>query len=100
MGNYTRGQRPVPRATCVHSSRSRIRSPELSSRSRQDLPTLISVEEIASLELGQTTKQILRFHFHQQLAAFCNEKRYPDIHWFCIKPLSLVMDAFMDNGSY
>ena len=42
----------------------------------QGVPTLIPVEEIASLEPGQTTKQILQFHFHQQLAIFCNKKRH------------------------
>ena len=70
----------------------------------QDVPTLIPGEEIAYLEPGQTTKQNLQFCFHQQLTVFCNGKRYPvklwsDIGYF-IKPLSLVMDAFMDNGSY
>ena len=70
----------------------------------QDVPTLIPVEEIASLQPGRTTKQILQFHFHQQLTIFCNKKTCPinlqsNIGYF-IKPLSLVMDAFMDNGSY
>ncbi|XXG72719.1 hypothetical protein AAC387_Pa07g1754 [Persea americana] len=70
----------------------------------QDVPTLIPGEEIAYLEPGQTTKQNLQFRFRQQLTVFCSVKRYPvklqsDIGYF-IKPLSLVMDAFMGNGSY
>ena len=68
-----------------------------------DVPTLIPVEKIASLEPGQTTQQILQFHFHQQLAIFSNKKRYR-VKWrskigYFIKPLSLAMDVFMDNGS-
>lgn len=74
----------------------------------QDVPTLIPVEEIASLEPGQTAKQILQVRFHHhllplKLAIFCNGKKYPvklrpDIGYF-IKPLSLVMDVFMDKES-
>eukprot|EP00268_Persea_americana_P062344 TRINITY_DN7988_c0_g2_i1.p1 TRINITY_DN7988_c0_g2~~TRINITY_DN7988_c0_g2_i1.p1 ORF type:complete len:644 (+),score=120.06 TRINITY_DN7988_c0_g2_i1:1696-3627(+) len=72
----------------------------------RDVPTLIPVEEIASLEPGQTAKQILQVRFHHhllplKLAVFCHGKKYPvklrpDIGYF-IKPLSLVLDVFMDK---
>ncbi|KAJ8636731.1 hypothetical protein MRB53_010998 [Persea americana] len=73
----------------------------------RDVPTLIPVEEIASLEPGQQQSKFFRFVFITtcypalKLAVFCHGKNYlvklrPDIGYF-IKPLSLVLDVFMDK---
>lgn len=77
-----------------------------SSVTPQDVPTLVPMEEIASLGPGQTAKRILQVRFHHhllplKLAMFCSEKRYPvklrpDIGYF-IKPLSMVIDAFLEK---
>ncbi|XP_038711611.1 AP3-complex subunit beta-A-like [Tripterygium wilfordii] len=76
--------------------------------SRHDVPTLVAMEEIASLEPGQTTKRTLQAHFHHhllplKLKLFCNGKKFlvklrPDIGYF-VKPLPMEVEAFMDKKS-
>ncbi|XP_024041502.1 AP3-complex subunit beta-A isoform X2 [Citrus clementina] len=71
---------------------------------QSDLPTLVPMEEITSLEPGQTLKRILevRFHHHLlplKLALHCNGKKLPvklrpDIGYF-IKPLPMDMETFI-----
>ncbi|MQL85956.1 hypothetical protein Taro_018464 [Colocasia esculenta] len=68
-----------------------------------NVPTLIPMEEIASLGPGEVTKRILQVRFHHhllplKLAVFCNEKRHPvklqpDIGYF-VRPLSIDVDSF------
>ncbi|KAF5729597.1 Affected trafxn cking 2 isoform 1 [Tripterygium wilfordii] len=76
--------------------------------SRHDVSALVAMEEVASLEPGQTTKRILQAHFHHhllplKLALFCNGKKFPvklrpDIGYF-VKPLPMDIEAFMDKES-
>lgn len=75
---------------------------------QSDLPTLVPMEEITSLEPGQTLKRILevRFHHHLlplKLALHCNGKKLPvklrpDIGYF-IKPLPMDMETFIEMES-
>lgn len=75
---------------------------------QSDLPTLVPMEEITSLEPGQTMKRILevRFHHHLlplKLALHCNGKKLPvklrpDIGYF-IKPLPMDMETFIEMES-
>lgn len=77
-------------------------------KSQSDLPTLVPMEEITSLEPGQTMKRILevRFHHHLlplKLALHCNGKKLPvklrpDIGYF-IKPLPMDMETFIEMES-
>ncbi|KAF8397480.1 hypothetical protein HHK36_016397 [Tetracentron sinense] len=79
-----------------------------SSSASHDVPTVVSMEEIESLEPGETTTRILevRFHHHLlplKLAIWCNGKRHPvklrpDIGYF-IKPLPLDVEAFTKKES-
>lgn len=79
-----------------------------SSTSNTDMPTLVSMEEISSLEPGQTEKRILQVHFHhhllpRKLALFCNGKKFPvklrpDIGYF-VKPLPISVEDFRDKES-
>src|ERR1044072_9604153 len=73
-----------------------------------DKPAVVSMEDIPSLEPGQTAKRTLlvRFHHHLlplKLSLFCNENRFPvklrpDIGYF-VKPLAISNEAFRDNES-
>ncbi|KAL5799981.1 hypothetical protein ACOSQ4_032865 [Xanthoceras sorbifolium] len=73
-----------------------------------DVPTLVPMEEIVSLEPGQTTKRILQVHFHHhlvplKLVLYSNGKKLrvrlrPDIGYF-VKPLPMDMEAFIDKES-
>ncbi|KAL3035120.1 hypothetical protein AAZX31_02G232900 [Glycine max] len=73
-----------------------------------DKPALVSMEEIPSLEPGQTANRTLlvRFHHHLlplKLALFCNDKKFlvklkPDIGYF-VKPLPLSIEDFKDKES-
>ncbi|KAE9615050.1 hypothetical protein Lal_00048219 [Lupinus albus] len=73
-----------------------------------DKPALVSMEEISSLEPGQTANRtvLVRFHHHLlplKLALFCNDKTFPvklrpDIGYF-VKPLSISTEAFRDKES-
>lgn len=69
---------------------------------------MVSMEEITSLEPGQTEKRIIqaRFHHHllpMKLALFCNGKKLPvklrpDIGYF-VRPLTMDIQAFTDKES-
>jgi hypothetical protein len=69
---------------------------------------MVSMEEITSLEPGQTAKRIIqaRFHHHLlplKLALFCNGKKLPvklrpDIGYF-VRPLTMDIQAFTDKES-
>ncbi|XP_061363718.1 AP3-complex subunit beta-A [Gastrolobium bilobum] len=73
-----------------------------------DKPALVSMEEIPSLDPGQTANQTLlvRFHHHLlplKLALFCNDKKFPvklrpDIGYF-VKQLPISIEAFRDKES-
>lgn len=77
--------------------------------SHDDLPTLVSMEEITSLEPDQTTTRILQVRFHHhllplKLALYCNGKSnpvklWPDIGYF-IKAVPLDIDAFINKESH
>ncbi|KAK8466922.1 hypothetical protein PHAVU_008G232400 [Phaseolus vulgaris] len=74
-----------------------------------DKPALVSMEEIPSLEPGQTANRMLlvRFHHHLlplKLALFCNDKKFtvklkPDIGYF-VKPLAIGIEDFRDKESH
>ncbi|KAK7276283.1 hypothetical protein RIF29_17421 [Crotalaria pallida] len=73
-----------------------------------DKPALVSMEEIPSLEPGQTANRslLVRFQHHLlplKLALFCNDKKFPvklrpDIGYF-VKPLSISIETFRDTES-
>lgn len=77
--------------------------------SQNDVPNLISMEEIASIEPGQSVKSILhvRFHHHLlpvKLALWCSGKKYlvklrPDIGYF-VKPLPMDFEVFVNKESH
>lgn len=66
------------------------------------------MEEVASLDPGQTTKKVLQVLFlHHllpiKLAVFCNGKKYstklwPEIGYF-MRPLAMNLDFFADKES-
>lgn len=74
-----------------------------------DKPALVSMEEIPSLDPGQTANRMLlvRFHHHLlplKLALFCNDKKFPvklkpDIGYF-VKPLPISIEDFRDKESH
>ncbi|KAB5538800.1 hypothetical protein DKX38_016333 [Salix brachista] len=78
------------------------------SPSHKDVPTLVPMEEIASLEPGQTVKKIVYVCFHHhllplKLALYCNGKKLsvklrPDIGYF-VKPLPMDFEAFTEKES-
>lgn len=77
--------------------------------SQNDVPNLVYMEEIASIEPGQSTKCILQVCFHHhllpvKLALWCNGKKYPvklrpDIGYF-IKPLPMDVEVFVNKESH
>ncbi|KAJ1389420.1 Clathrin/coatomer adaptor, adaptin-like, N-terminal [Sesbania bispinosa] len=77
-------------------------------KSHIDKPAVVSMEDISSLEPGQTAKRTLlaRFHHHLlplKLALFCNDRKFPvklrpDIGYF-VKPLPISIEAFRDKES-
>lgn len=79
------------------------------SASNSDIPTLVPMEEINSLEPGDTLKRIMQVHFHHhllplKLALLYNGKKVPvklrpDIGYF-VKPLPLDLEAFTDKESH
>ncbi|XP_050210793.1 AP3-complex subunit beta-A isoform X1 [Mercurialis annua] len=83
-------------------------STESSLNSHNDVPILVSMEEITSLEPGQTIKRILHVRFHHHLLPFklvlyCNDKKVPvklrpDIGYF-VKPCPMNIEAFTDTES-
>lgn len=72
------------------------------------MPTLVPMEEIASLEPGQTVKKIVYVCFHHhllplKLVLYCNGKKLsvklrPDIGYF-VKPLPMDVEAFTNKES-
>lgn len=82
---------------------------ESSMPSQNDVPNLVYMEEIASIEPGQSTKCILQVCFHHhllpvKLALWCNGKKYPvklrpDIGYF-IKPLPMDVEVFVNKESH
>ncbi|GMI90298.1 beta-subunit of adaptor protein complex 3, protein affected trafficking 2, WEAK ACID TOLERANT 1 [Hibiscus trionum] len=76
--------------------------------SSDDVPTLVPMESIASLEPGQTTRRILQVRFHHhllplKLALYCDGKKLPiklrpDIGYF-VKPLPMDVEVFIDRES-
>ncbi|PWA82305.1 AP-3 complex subunit beta [Artemisia annua] len=81
---------------------------ESSLQSQKDAPILAPMEEIATLEPGQTTKTVIhvRFHHHLlpvKLILWCDGKKHsvklrPDIGYF-IKPLPMDVDVFSRKES-
>ncbi|KAK1265349.1 AP3-complex subunit beta-A [Acorus gramineus] len=73
-----------------------------------DVPTMIPMEEIASLDPGRTEKKLLQVRFYHhllplKLAVCCNGKKFPiklwpDIGYF-IRPLSMNVESFTDKES-
>ncbi|XP_059666279.1 AP3-complex subunit beta-A [Cornus florida] len=76
--------------------------------SQSDVPNLVPMEEITSLEAGQTIKRILQVRFHHHLLPLklvlrCNDKKHPvklrpDIGYF-VKPLPMDMEVFVNKES-
>ncbi|XP_020540921.1 AP3-complex subunit beta-A isoform X2 [Jatropha curcas] len=83
-------------------------STESSLPSHNNIPILVPMEEITSLEPGKMMKRILHVHFHHhllplKLALYCNGKKLPvklrpDIGYF-VKPLPMNIEAFTDKES-
>ncbi|KAI6668976.1 hypothetical protein NL676_003861 [Syzygium grande] len=86
-----------------------VSAPESFSASNSDIPTLVPMEEINSLEPGDTLKRIMQVRFHHhllplKLALLYNGKKVPvklrpDIGYF-VKPLPLDLEAFTDKESH
>ncbi|KAK4480276.1 hypothetical protein RD792_013344 [Penstemon davidsonii] len=76
--------------------------------SHDEIPTLVPMEEVVSLQPGQTTKRILQVHFKHhllplKLVLFCNDRKQPvklrpDIGYF-IKPLPMDTEVFSEKES-
>ncbi|CAM8960725.1 unnamed protein product [Rhodiola kirilowii] len=76
--------------------------------SDKDVPILISMDEISTLEPGQTIDKRLHIHFHHhllpvKLVLLCNDKKlpvklWPDIGYF-VKPLPMDRKDFKDKES-
>uniref|UniRef100_A0A5B6ZNG9 AP-3 complex subunit beta n=1 Tax=Davidia involucrata TaxID=16924 RepID=A0A5B6ZNG9_DAVIN len=76
--------------------------------SHNDVPTLVPMEEINSLEAGQTTKRILQVRFHHhllplKLVLWCDGKKHPvklrpDIGYF-VKPILMDIEMFTNKES-
>ncbi|KAA3464268.1 AP3-complex subunit beta-A [Gossypium australe] len=76
--------------------------------SSDNVPTLVPMEEIASLEPGQTTRRIIQVYFHHhllplKLALFYDGEKLPvelrpNIGYF-VKPLQMGVEAFTDKES-
>lgn len=71
--------------------------------SANDVPAILPVEELASLDPGQRVKKVIQVHFHHhllplKLSVFCNGKNFltklwPDIGYF-MRPLLMDMKVF------
>ncbi|KAG9454700.1 hypothetical protein H6P81_007604 [Aristolochia fimbriata] len=79
-----------------------------SSRSNNDVPKMVLMEEIEFLAPGLTVKKILHVHFPHHLLPvkmliFCNGNKYPIKLWpdvgYFIKPSSMDVDAFTNLES-
>ncbi|OVA05935.1 Clathrin/coatomer adaptor [Macleaya cordata] len=79
-----------------------------SSSTSNEVPSVVAVEEIASLQPGQITKRIFQVHFHHHLLPLslticCNGKQLPvklrpDIGYF-VKPLPVDIETFLKKES-
>lgn len=77
-------------------------------QSQKDEPILVPMEEITTLEPGETIKRVIHVHFHHHLLPLklilrCNGKKHPvklrpDIGYF-IKPLPMDLDVFSHKES-
>ncbi|CAN1746934.1 AP3-complex subunit beta-A [Linum perenne] len=77
--------------------------------SEDDVPVLVPMEEIASLEPGEATRMTIHVHFHHHLVPLklvlhFNGKKHPvklrpDIGYF-VKPLPMEAAAFKDKESH
>ncbi|CAN1173980.1 AP3-complex subunit beta-A [Linum perenne] len=82
---------------------------ESSLPSEDDVPVLVPMEEIASLEPGEATRTTIHVHFHHHLVPLklvlhFNGKKHPvklrpDIGYF-VKPLPMEAAAFKDKESH
>ncbi|XP_048139610.1 AP3-complex subunit beta-A isoform X2 [Rhodamnia argentea] len=91
------------------SSNGRDSADQIVSAPESDVPTLVPMEEINSLEPGETIKRIMQVRFHHhllplKLALLYNGKKVPvklrpDIGYF-VKPLPLDLEAFTDKESH
>ncbi|KAF5467315.1 hypothetical protein F2P56_017149 [Juglans regia] len=91
-----------------YSADQTIVATDSSLESHNDIPIIVSMEEITSLEPGQTARGIIQVRFHHhllplKLALFCNGKKLPvklrpDIGYF-VKPLPMDIEAFTDKES-
>ncbi|KAG6671143.1 hypothetical protein I3843_Q012600 [Carya illinoinensis] len=91
-----------------YSADQTIVATDSSSASHNDIPIIVSMEEITSLEPGQTARGIIQVRFHHhllplKLALFCNGKKFPvklrpDIGYF-VKPFPMDIQAFTDKES-
>ncbi|KAJ6717904.1 AP-3 COMPLEX SUBUNIT BETA [Salix purpurea] len=98
----------ISEVTLVDEESSKASDSSESSPSHKDVPTLVPMEEIASLEPGQTVKKIVYVCFHHhllplKLALYCNGKKLsvklrPDIGYF-VKPLPMDFEAFTEKES-
>ncbi|KAJ6432644.1 hypothetical protein OIU84_019812 [Salix udensis] len=98
----------ISEVTLVDEESSKASDSSESSPSHKDVPTLVPMEEIASLEPGQTVKKIVYVCFHHhllplKLALYCNGKKLsvklrPDIGYF-VKPLPMDFEAFKEKES-
>ena len=78
-------------------------------KSHTDMLSLVSMEEISTLEPGQMEKRNVHVHFHHhllplKLALFCDDKKFPvklrpDIGYF-VKPLQISIEEFRDKESH
>jgi AP-3 complex subunit beta len=90
------------------SSDQTLAQTESSANSDDDIPTLISMEEITNLDPGEITKRTLQVQFRHhlvplKLVLWCSRKKYPvrmrpDIGYF-LKPLQMNIQEFSAKES-
>ncbi|KAG5533385.1 hypothetical protein RHGRI_027536 [Rhododendron griersonianum] len=92
----------------LDSTEHALETSESESTPSKDVPTLVPMQDISSLDAGQTTKRILQVRFHHhllplKLVLWCNGKKYrvklrPDIGYF-VKPLPMDIQLFTSKES-
>ncbi|XP_052186164.1 AP3-complex subunit beta-A [Diospyros lotus] len=92
----------------LDSAEQALATSESSVTSHKDMPTLVPMEEIDSLDPGQTIKRTLQVRFHHHLLSlklvlWCNGNKYPvklrpDIGYF-VKPLPMDIKLFTSKES-
>lgn len=75
---------------------------------QKDVPSFVPMEEITTLEPGQTIKRVIHVNFHHhllplKLILWCDDIKHPvklrpDIGYF-IKPLIMDLDVFSQKES-